>query len=85
MRSRTEKDPHVVCWYCGCPTMEPVQTWFRCKKCGTTWNETPKLGMPVMVEEPDTGDRFGRFRPVSLRDAQGNLKAKKEKDEAAKS
>jgi len=43
-RRQVKIDHSRQCWNCGKLTMEPVEGYYKCSKCGASWNETPKPG-----------------------------------------
>ena len=42
------KDHTKVCWYCGSENVEPVETWYQCQDCGTTYTPLLTLGPDII-------------------------------------
>ncbi len=61
-------DHSKICWYCGAKDMELKGDYYQCRACGTTWNETPRLGFnPVTIVDALTGGSPRRGRPTEAK------------------
>lgn len=76
---KTKIDYRVTCWSCKGNLMENKGSYWQCRSCGATWNDTPKLGPPCLVY--DDPDNYGMVhaRPVAIRERQ-NRRPKGEED-----
>ena len=55
-RRQAKIDHSRQCWSCGKLTMEPIEGYYKCSKCGATWTPMPKIGPPeVLVRDRWTG------------------------------
>ena len=58
-------DYKKVCWSCGAEDMEPVESYYRCRSCGATYNVPVHLGAdPMTVVDDETGGSPRERRPT---------------------
>jgi len=77
-------DHKKVCWNCGSKAVFPIETWYECQDCGTTYVPQIKLApSPVTKVDAETGGapRLGfrtRYRPsgAARRTTSAAIKAK---------
>lgn len=50
----------LTCWSCGGTDLEPVGTWFRCRTCGATSVDLPKVSTPKV--HPLPVDQYGQIK-----------------------
>ena len=80
-----------VCWYCLKEAVEPFETWYKCRECGSTHTIVPTLGpRDLLIVDRETGGtpRPGRetmYRPTaSSRNKSARIRQAKLKVETPK-
>ncbi len=65
MKKDLKRDYTQTCWSCGGGPMVCLGSYYQCRSCGATWNDTPKMG-PACLRTVETGDYTSEHRSVII-------------------